>query len=254
MSQYSPCGPGTREPESGFSLLEMMTALGILGLVLAVVFVAIVQMQRTQSTESSKVDTVQETRDFIDQMVRDIHSVGYPPGRVISGNPTCSGNANVSCGLIFFNNTQIQYEGDLDGTGTVYQIWMQLLAPASGSCPCVLQRGVITKAQALAGQVPTYFAEVNGVLNSGDGTGAATYPISLTPAGAYSTYATADVFDAYDVNTNPVISCANTALNPLSCSSVRSLQITVNVAPRYADAQTKIYPVVSITSKARLNN
>ena len=155
MSQYNPCCPGIREPASGFSLLEMMTALGILGLVLSVVFVAIVQMQRTQSTESSKVDTVQETRDFIDQMVRDVHSVGYPPGRVLVGNPSCSGNANVSCGLIFFSNTQIQYEGDLDGTGTVYQIWMQLLAPASGSCPCVLQRGVITKAQALAGQVPT---------------------------------------------------------------------------------------------------
>jgi prepilin-type N-terminal cleavage/methylation domain-containing protein len=248
MSQYKPCRPGIREPRSGFSLLEMMAALGILGLVLTVVFVAIVQMQRTQSTESSKVDTVQETRDFIDQMVRDIHSVGYPPGRVEAGNPSCSGNVNVSCGLIFFSSTQIQYEGDLDGTGTVYQVWMQLLPPASGSCPCVLQRGVITKAQALAGQVPTYFAEVNGVLNSGDGTGTgtATYPISLTPAGAYSSYAAADVFDAYDLNTNPITSCANVPTDPLSCSSVRSLQITVNVAPHYADSQTKIYPVVWI--------
>lgn len=254
MSQYDSRGPRAWKPAGGFSLIEMVAGLGILGLVLTVVFAAIVQMQRTQSAESSKVDTVQETRDFIDQMVRDIHSVGYPPGRVEAGNPSCVGNVNVSCGLIFFSNSQIQYEGDLDGTGTVYQVWMQLLPPASGSCPCVLQRGVITKAQALANQTPTYFAEVNGVLNSGDGTGAATYSISLTPVGAYSSYATADVFDAYDVNTNPVTSCADTPANPLSCSSVRSLQITVNVAPHYTDMQTKAYPVVSITSKARLNN
>ena len=63
-------------------------------------------------------------------------------------------------------------------------------------------------------------------------------------------YSTADVFDAYDVNANPVTACGD----PLSCSSVRSLQITANVAPNYADPQTKVYPVLSITSKARLNN
>jgi prepilin-type N-terminal cleavage/methylation domain-containing protein len=249
MPEYMKIGTGTRQGSCGFSLLEMMAVLSVLGLVLGVVFGAMVQMQKRQSAESSKVDTVQETRDFIDQMVRDIHTVGYPPGRVQVGNPTCVGNVNVSCGLIFFSNSQIQYEGDLDGTGTVYQVWMQLLQPPSGRCPCTLQRGVITKAQALAGAVPTYFTEVNGVLNSGNGAGAATYPVSL-PGASYAMYSTADVFDAYDVNANPVAGCAD----PLSCSSVRSLQITANVAPNYADPQTKVYPVLSITSKARLNN
>jgi prepilin-type N-terminal cleavage/methylation domain-containing protein len=249
MPEYMKIGTGTRQGLCGFSLLEMMAVLSVLGLVLGVVFGAMVQMQKRQSAESSKVDTIQETRDFIDQMVRDIHTVGYPPGRVQVGNPTCVGNVNVSCGLIFFSNSQIQYEGDLDGTGTVYQVWMQLLQPPSGRCPCTLQRGVITKAQALAGAVPTYFTEVNGVLNSGNGAGAATYPVSL-PGGSYAMYSTADVFDAYDVNANPVAGCAD----PLSCSSVRSLQITANVAPNYADPQTKVYPVLSITSKARLNN
>lgn len=234
----------------GFSLLEMLMALAILAVVLAGALSAVMQMQQRQAAESSKIDAVQESRDFIDQMVRDIHAIGYPPGRVQIGNPACVGNANVSCGLIAFSNTQIMYEGDLDGSGTVYQVWMRLLPPASGSCPCTLQRGVITKAQALAGQTPTYFAEVNGVLNSGNGAGAATYPISLTPAGAYTSYAPADIFDAYDVNANPVLACAD----PLTCSGIRSLQITVNVAPNYADPKTKLFPVLSITSKARLNN
>jgi prepilin-type N-terminal cleavage/methylation domain-containing protein len=249
MAEYLKSGSTTPYLSRGFSLMEMMLVLGILGLVLGGAFAAIMQMQQGQAAASSRVDTVQETRDFIDQMVRDIHTVGYPPSRVEVGNPTCVGNVNVSCGLISFSNTQIQYEGDLDGTGTVYQVWMQLLPPASGSCPCILQRGVISKQAALAGQVPTYFTEVNGVLNSGNGAGAATYPVNL-PGGTYTQYATADVFDAYDVNANSVTACGD----PLSCSSVRSLQITANVAPNYADPQTKIYPVLSITSKARLNN
>lgn len=235
---------------SGFSLLEMVLALALLTIVLAVVFQAVSQIQQRNSAEGAKVDTTQQTRDFVDQMVRDIHDVGYPPSRVQAGNPSCVNNVNVSCGLIYFSNTQIQYEGDLDGTGTVYQVWMQLQAPASGNCPCTLQRGVVPKQVALAGGTPTYFTQVNGVLNSGNGAGAATYPISLQGGPSYAAYAAADVFDAYDVNANPVTSC----LDPLSCSSVRSLQITANVVPDNLDITTKTYPVVSITSKARLNN
>jgi len=44
------------------------------------------------------------------------------------------------------------------------------------------------------------------------------------------------------------------ATTPNSCSGLRSLQITVNVAPNFMDVSSKSYPVYSITSKARLNN
>lgn len=234
----------------GFTLLEMVIALSMLVVVLAVVVAGISQTVQRNTAETAKVDTVQETRDFVDQMVRDLHTVGYPPGRVVNGNPTCVNNANVSCGLIYFSSTQIRYEGDLDGTGTVYQVWMQLAAPASQNCPCTLQRGVVTKAAALAGQVPTYFTEVNGVLNSGNGAGAATYGVSLPGGGTYTAYANADVFTAYDVNASLVGTCAD----PVACSSIRSLQISANVAPNFLDTKTKMFPVYSITSKARLNN
>lgn len=249
----------THSESLGFSLLEMLLVIAILIIVSAVIMHGIVQMMHRNSAESSKVDTVQQTRDFIDQMVRDVHDVGYPPSRVISGNPSCVGNAAVSCGVILFSPTQIIYEGDLEGTGTVYQIWMQLLPPVSGRCPCTLQRGVITKAQALNGNVPTYFTEVNGVLNSGDGAGGSNFPINLPGPGTYGTYATLDVFDAYFndatrfVSPTGTYSCDETAA-PLSCSGIRSLQISANVTSSSADPETKIYPVYSITSKARLNN
>jgi type II secretory pathway pseudopilin PulG len=235
---------------AGFSLVELVIALGLMIVVFAVATAGIGQMVQRNSAESSKIDTVQQTRDFVDQMVRDVHGVGYPPGRVVNGNPTCVGNANLSCGLIFFSPTQIQYEGDLDGTGTVYQVWMQLQVPASGNCPCTLQRGVVTKAAALGGTVPTYFTEVNGVLNSGNGAGAGTYGVAVNGVGSYATYAAADVFDAYDVNAGPVGACAD----PVACSSIRSLQITANVTSNFMDPKTKNFAVYSITSKVRLNN
>ena len=133
--------PGNLSRARGFSLIEMLIAVAIVTAVIAVVVQGITKMQRRSFVESSKVDTVQETRDFIDQMVRDIHNVGYPPPKVnpfpgANCNPT--DNANVACGLIYFSPTQIKYEADLDGSGTVYQVWVQLAVGASGGCPCIL--------------------------------------------------------------------------------------------------------------------
>jgi hypothetical protein len=235
----------------------MVFSMALLTFVIAVVLQAIVQLQQRNFTSNAKVDTVQETRDFVDQMVRDIHDVGYPPPLVLYTNinpvPPCNTRgANVACGLVYFSSTQIQYEGDLDGTGKVYEVLVQLKVPPSGKCPCILQRGAIWKQDYLNGGAPTYFTEVNGVLNSGNGAGAATYPISLPGHGDYTAYGTADVFTSYDVqaNPNPVGTC-NSAT---ACSSIRSLQITANVVPNFMDQKTDIFPVYSITSKGRFNN
>jgi type II secretory pathway pseudopilin PulG len=240
--------PGSKA--GGFSLLEMVVSLALVTIVLGIVLQVVAQMQQRNFTESAKVDTVQETRDFVDQMVRDIHDVGYPPGAVKNNNPPCDADATVACGVITFTSTQVIYEGDLDGTGTVYRIWLQLLPPASGKCPCILQRGAVKKQDALGGTQPTYFTEVNGVLNSGNGGGAATYPISLPGHGNYTAYGTADVFTAYDQLANPFGFC----YSKLACAQIYSLQITANVVPNFMDQTTEEYPVYSVTSKARMNN
>src|SRR5713226_7557502 len=69
--------------QHGFSMIEMLIAVGLRTAVLGVVVKGMTDMQRRSFSESSKMDSVQDTRDFIDQMVRDVHSVGYPPPRVI---------------------------------------------------------------------------------------------------------------------------------------------------------------------------
>src|SRR5262249_61798954 len=135
-----------------------------------------------------KVDSVQAAPAFMDQVDRDIHDAGFPPVTVAAnGATTCVGNANLACGITYYSPLKVQYEGDLDGTGTVYQITLQVVPNASGNCPCILQRGIVTKAAALNGATPTYYTEVNGMLNSGGWNGIATYPLA-PGSGNYASY------------------------------------------------------------------
>jgi prepilin-type N-terminal cleavage/methylation domain-containing protein len=269
--------------EQGFTLIEMLAAVCLMVIVVGVAVKGMQDLQTRNFAESSKVDTVQETRDFIDQMVRDIHGVGYPPPAVVTANgvaaSSCSdglgtatsirNNVSVACGIVSWSPTSMVYEGDLDGSGTVSAVFMKIVTPTGlTTCPCTLQRGVESKADELLGKTPTYFTEVNGVLNSGDGTGAATHSLSSLFSTNYNSYTTADVFEAYDANGDrlsdsagvDVTSCgvatpslSITGTNP-DCAAIKSVQITANVVPSYQDPTTKVYPVFSITSKAKLNN
>ena len=264
------------EAQLGFSMIEILVAVALLMAVLGVVVKGMTDVQRRNFSETSNVDAVQDTRDFIDQMVRDIHGVGYPPPRVTTrgANPYCTdskfnGQVNapvrmsptISCGVTSYSQTNIVYEADLDGSGTVSVVFLNLVPGTNTvNCPCILQRGVLTKTAWIANpaQAPPFFTTVNGVLNSGNGAGGAIFPVVLSGPGNYQAYRTADVFDAYDANANPiVVPCTmgipgNPGTNP-DCTPIRSLQISVNVVPGFADPTTRQFRVYSVTSKARIN-
>ena len=272
-----------RRSQLGFSAIEMLVAVALLMVVVGVVVQGMRDVQQRNSSETSNVDAVQDARNFIDQMVRDIHGVGYPPPAAIwTGQPYCNDpktgaviaamrmNQNVACGVVSYSPTQIVYEGDLgDGTG-VSVVFLNLVPGPANTCPCTLQRGVVSKAawQANPGNYPVpgveYFTTVNGVLNSGNGAvpppPASTFGLTLagTP-GSYLAYTTADVFDAYDANATQIaVNCSlgtngTPGVNPTTCSSIRSLQITANVVPAFADPTVRQFKVYSITSKARVN-
>src|SRR5438094_10347337 len=89
--------PVKRNNEDGFSAIEMLIAIFLLMAILGVVVKAMGDMQRRSFSESSKMDTAQETRDFIDQMVRDVHDVGYPPARAIGVLPGGAANNTPYC-------------------------------------------------------------------------------------------------------------------------------------------------------------
>jgi prepilin-type N-terminal cleavage/methylation domain-containing protein len=141
--------------QRGFSLVEMIVTIAILTTVIAVVTDGIVQIEKKSASDVNKVGAAQESRQFMDQILRDIRQSGYPslgmfdPTTLVA-NPTappavvCTNNVNVACGLINFSSSAIQFEGDIDGSG-VSVVYLQVVVPTSGSCPCTVQRGTVQK-------------------------------------------------------------------------------------------------------------
>ena len=64
--------------QQGFSLIEMLIVCAILSLVLGAIFNTIQDITKKYKTEESRVNETQESREFLDQIVRDLHTSGYP--------------------------------------------------------------------------------------------------------------------------------------------------------------------------------
>jgi len=67
------------KPERGFTLIEMLAALGIFLLITGTAFTLLTSSQQRYQTESQVLNSFQEARLGLDQMVRDINDAGYPP-------------------------------------------------------------------------------------------------------------------------------------------------------------------------------
>lgn len=234
---------------AGFSLLEMMVAVAILVTVFAIVLEGIANLQRRSSAENAKVDAVQQTREFMDQISRDLHQLGYPPFRAEpGGNASCtSSTTQMSCGWMYPstgtaslpNGYQMQFEGDLDGNGTVDQETVRLVdssgaqvTSTTATCPCTIQRGTVPKA---TGGTPTFYTEVNNVMN----------------ANPVFTYYTAT--PGSNGACTPIGSGTPTSSQCLT-TQIRSVHMSVTVLSPSADLQSKVQPSVGITSDATLFN
>ena len=122
--------------QTGFSLVELLVAMVILLAVTSIVMRGISQLQRRSTNETAKLDSTQETREFLDQVTRDIHQIGYPntrmsatiaPGAVAQADPTIAVPEVLGTPAASTTPNQIQFEGDLDGSGTVQEVFLQLL-------------------------------------------------------------------------------------------------------------------------------
>ena len=64
--------------QQGFSLLELMIVLLVLSVMMGAVFSQIRLVQIRSTAEQTKLDMFQESREFMDQLQRDLHEAGYP--------------------------------------------------------------------------------------------------------------------------------------------------------------------------------
>jgi prepilin-type N-terminal cleavage/methylation domain-containing protein len=165
--------------ESGFTLIEIMVVLLILSAVLAVVFTDISRVQQRYRTESAKLDITQESREYLDQIVRDLRMAGYPAQRTFTygvlpaaGVPNADQDKRAAVGLVWVSASDLVFEGDIDGNGTVTSVRYTLQANG-GTCPCTLQRSQRNKVNGdprptdLGGAQPfVYNVNLDNVINS----------------------------------------------------------------------------------------
>ena len=196
----------------------------------------VTQLQKANTSQAVNVDLTQESRQFMDQILRDLRQAGYPgPGlfdqTTLTTTPTtysvCQLNTNVACGLVAFSSSAIQFEGDIDGGG-VSEVYVQVVVPASGNCPCTVQRGTVPKSNGTTPpyySTPAYYTELDNVMSQ-------------------------NIFTAYKYD--------GTAYNSSTdaLSSIKNIGITLYVQNPQPDTNEKstVYPTTTMVSEARINN
>ncbi len=259
--------------QSGFTLIEIMVVLLILSAVLAVVFTDISRVQQRYRTETVKLDMTQESREFLDQIVRDLRMSGFPAQRLYDYNvltaPVDNDN-RAAVGLVYVSASDLVFEGDVDGTGFVSSVRYTLQANG-GTCPCTLQRSQANKVGGdprptnLGGAQPfTYRVNVDNVINSGGlfaitGTNRA----GISNDVLYTNMKAAPVFRYLDGNGADITGPPYNAALPLDATvsaqrsiiaNIRQVQITLNVMSPTLDLQTGGRPALTLTASTRIGN
>ncbi len=215
--------------QRGFSLVETLVVVVILTLVMAIVTAGLIELQKRTSADTGKVDVTQMGRQFMDQIINDLHQSGYPGAKLYdpAAPPPAS---SVAVGLIGVSSSAVDFEADVDGSGTVSHVWLQVLwsdgtpvASGAGACPCTLQRGTLDKSLVGTTAVP-YYTEVNNLTNS-------------------------DIFSAYFFDGSQVTLPASAADLP----NIKSIKVTVNLQSPVAEADGT-HPTITMASEAKIHN
>ena len=153
--------------QAGFSLLELLVASLCWPIIMGALFSQINQAQKNSTSQQMKLDLFQESREFMDQIARDLRASGYPNTRNFSSDPVSPAEQSPqeAVGLVKLDVGQLWFESSIDGSGNVSVIHYNLVQTGTG-CPC-LERSQTAKIQAdpLTGQTETDQVDVQDVLN-----------------------------------------------------------------------------------------
>ena len=217
-------------------MLELLFVVALMTLVVATVFSQIAQVQQRGRTEQEKLDIFQESRDFADQLSRDLHQTGYPSIRMfdtsswaVAVSSPSSSDSRLATGIILIGPSEIQFEGDVDGSGKV-SVLDYKLAASGNNCPC-LQRSQVLKST--GGTV--FSNEVQNVQSAGT----AADPIFV----GYTATGTA-------VLTGDMTSTANKQ----ALATIKTVQFRLKVKSALVDPQTHLAPETTISSQTTIGN
>ncbi len=225
--------------QAGFSLIELLIVCALMTIIMGSIFGQINQAQQYSAAEQTKLDLFQESREFMDQMARDLRASGYPNTRNFSADPVSPAEQSPqeAVGLVKLDVGQLWFESSIDGnvaypgSGAVSVIHYNLVQTGT-NCPC-LMRSQTSKlpADPLTGQTETNQTEVQHVLN-----GTTSDPI----------------FQAYYADGTAVtlpIDITNSSL-----ANINTVSITLKVQSPYLDPKTRQQPTMTLMSTVRLTN
>lgn len=263
-----------RNKQAGFSLIELMVALVILMIIMGTVFQQMDIVQKTNRAEEVKLDIFQTAREFIDQMTRDIHQAGFPNPKMYGTTAQNPGQTYNAVGIFYISPTRVDFEGDVDGDGTVDYIAYALVpksnAPGNENCPC-LRRSQQPKALGTTTpydptlQVPNFRTQVENITYRPPGGG----PFNPT------NISNVVVFRAFDKFGNeialPTAGLTRTTFDPLDdgwstdpahpsdpsgITKIWTVQINLDVQAPQANVGAQGYqrPEVFLTATAQVTN
>lgn len=218
--------------QRGFSLLELMLVVVILTVVLGVVVRGAVQLQKRNSAATAKLDLTQQSRQFIDQIVKDLHHAGYPNVRMYDVATAAANPSLYGQGIVSISSNAIQFEGDVDGSGNVSVVFVQL-NPLNGPCPCTLQRGSVYKQAFLGGNMPLYYTQVDNVMN-------------LNPFSA--------ILNDGSETELPCSIAAGGCPDGNSMANIKAVGLTLNLRTANPNPEDNQFSTVSMSSEAKINN
>jgi prepilin-type N-terminal cleavage/methylation domain-containing protein len=227
---------------AGFTLIEMLISLAILVIVTGAVFQQINSMQKKSASEAVNVDLTQQSREFINQTVRDLHMAGFP-GPGMYSSPVIR-QSLVANGLVRVSPTEILLEGDVNNDGAVESVDILYVAsdPNDPNCPCI-RRSAQPKIDADSFSQPTnlFYTETQQVFPPGTGAG----------------QSGENLFSYYDQNGNPVdLSTGadiSTSQGSTNLAAIKTVKINLSLLTNQRDPQTGSFLRTSMSASARLS-
>lgn len=241
--------------QAGFSLLELLLVVLILSVIVGAIFSQMSTAQQRLSTEEIKIDDFQQARDFVDQFFRDMNQVGTPNVRMFDTTQTFTpglatpqtsytwtnppnpyiNDSRFAIGLVKIDNNEIQFEGSVNGTGTVQSVIYQI--NGSGGCKLCMMRSQVDKVTNTdpLKQGTNWGTEVNDI-------------VSTTVFKFYQ-------YDGTQIDPTTLPLDLSTQAGATALANVKTIQINLTIRnPNVTDNQTGLPIETSFEGEISLNN
>lgn len=260
---------GRGQSALGFTLLELLVAMGIFLIICGVMFELLDMSQKRYNSETQLTAAYQEARLAVDQITRDFNVAGFPPAGVYSVLPTAkpwryatgpvawspnypTTDCQIGVNCTTPNDYDMIVETRLSDDTHVSWIWYHL-DPTTNA----LMRTVIRK----------NFGDPLSIVQSSNATTALVVNVMNNPANPSQMIQIKALYPSmYPTGAQPIFQyVCDTPTGPLPCTSplatgyntprnIRDVNITLIVATPQRDVQTQAYKLVELNGRGhRLN-